>query len=194
MTLYQEVLAIFVVTNPIGNLPVLIALLKDFDLPKQRQILLREGILAYLIGLCFLFVGETFLDFINVSRYSISICGGSLLFIVALQMIFPHHQTDVEALKREPVIVPIATPLLAGGCMMTTILVLGQQDPNTARVFGAITLSSVIVIGVLMVAPYIHRLLGCRGIIALEQLMGMVLAMLGIEMIVSGIHLFLNTV
>lgn len=192
MTLYQKVLTLFIVTNPIGNLPIFIALLKDFNIARQRRILLREGLIAFIIAMGFLFLGETFLDFMQVKKYSISMCGGSLLFIVAMQMIFPHHQSNVEALKREPLVVPIATPLLAGGCMMTTILVYSQQDPNTLRVFSAICLSQFAVIAVLMVGPYLHKLLGKRGIIALEQLMGMVLSMLAIEMILSGIMLFLN--
>ena len=193
MNIFSGALTLFVVTNPIGNIPVLIALLKDFNTAHQRRILVREGVIAFVLAAAFLFVGESFLGLLKIERYSVSLCGGFLLFIVALQMIFPHHQSQVESLKKEPLVVPIATPLLTGGCVMTTILVLAKDFGSPIPALGALCLCQTVVLAVLLVAPYLHQLLGKRGLIALEQLMGMVLTMLAIEMINSGISLFLKT-
>ncbi len=83
---------------------------------------------------------------------------------------------------------------LAGGGLLTTIMIYGRRDGDNLKMLAAIALSFSVVITVLLLVPLLQRLLGQRGMSALEQLMGLVLAMLSIELILQGTTLFISTV
>lgn len=183
----------FIVTNPIGNSPTIIALIKDHSLRDQQKILLRESLFSMLLAIFFLFLGETFLNCLNIQGYALRISGGILLFIVSLHMIFSgRSEREVERPKQDPFIVPIATPLLSGAGLLTMIMLYSKQEANDMKILIAILLAWVGVTGILVLAPYLQIVLGKRGLSALEQLMGMLLAMIAIEMVVRGSSLFLT--
>ncbi len=183
----------FIVTNPIGNSPTIIALIKDHTLRQQQKILFRESIFSMLLAIFFLFLGETFLHNLCIKNYALTTSGGILLFIVALKMIFSdREESKVVGPKQDPFIVPIATPLLSGAGLLTMIMLYSKQEGNDIKILMAILLAWVGVTIVLVTAPYLQLLLGKRGLSALEQLMGMLLAMIAMEMIVQGSALFLT--
>lgn len=193
VSVFQLALIFFIVTNPIGNSPTIIALIKDHTLREQQKILFREAMFAMLLAIFFLFLGETFLCCLNIQDYALKISGGVLLFIVSLKMIFSGHgESEAEQPKHDPYIVPIATPLLSGAGLLAMIMLYAKQEANNVKLLIAILIAWVGVTGVLVAAPYLQVFLGKRGLLALEQLMGMLLAMIGIEMIVSGSALFLK--
>ncbi len=193
MTIIQLAMIFFIITNPIGNCPTIIALIKDHPIPQQQKILFRESMFALLLAIFFLFLGETFLSSLNIRNYALTISGGVLLFLVALKMIFSDRtETKADAPKQVPFIVPIATPLLSGAGLLTMIMLYSKQEANDLKIFLAILLAWVGVTGVLVAAPYLQVFLGKRGLAALEQLMGMLLAMIATEMIVQGSSLFLT--
>jgi multiple antibiotic resistance protein len=183
----------FIVTNPIGNSPTIIALVKDYSLKDQQKILFREAIFSMLLAIFFLFLGETFLKCLNIQNYALTTSGGTLLFIVALHMIFSNkNENSAEKPKQAPFIVPIATPLLSGAGLLTMIMLYSKQEGNDLKILLAILLAWVGVTTVLVTAPYLQIFIGKRGLFALEQLMGMLLAMIAMEMIVRGSSLFIT--
>lgn len=187
-------LTLFLVTNPIGNIPVIVALVKNFDFEKQRRIIFRESIISLIVALFFQFFGEVFLGLLNIQTYTVTICGGILLFIVALSMIFAKPSNGNErASVKEPFIVPIATPILSGPGLMAIIMLYSRQEDSIMVITSAILIAWIGVIGVLAVAPYLQKVLGKRGLIALEQLMGMILAAMSMGMIVNGVALFIKS-
>lgn len=193
MSILQLAMIFFIVTNPIGNSPTIIALIKDYPLRDQQKILLRESLFSMLLAIFFLFLGETFLNCLNIQGYALRISGGILLFIVSLNMIFSgRSEMEVEKPKQNPFIVPIATPLLSGAGLLTMIMLYSKQEANDMKILIAILLAWVGVTVILVLAPYLQIVLGKRGLSALEQLMGMLLAMIAIEMIVRGSSLFLT--
>ncbi len=188
-------LAFFLVTNPIGNTPTILALVKDYDFDKQKKIVFREGIIALLVALFFQFFGEVFLGLLNIETYTVTICGGLLLFIVALNMIFTKAQTgDAAKLKKEPFIVPIATPILSGPGLMSIIMLFARKEQNPLMITTAIFIAWIGVMAVLMAGPYLQRTLGKRGMTALEQMMGMILAIMSMGMIVKGTAMYIKTI
>lgn len=185
----------FLITNPIGNSPAILTLVKDFPLKRQKYILMREGVISLLLALFFQYFGEAFLSMLMLKDYTISLCGGTLLFIVALDLIFPDHTKQVkETSKSEPFFVPIATPLLAGPGLVTVVMLYSRQIPSELTLSLALVLSWFFVSIVLLITPYLQKILGDRGIVALEQFMGMVVAMMSVEMIVKGVQLFLQNI
>lgn len=187
----QIILTLFLVANPIGNIPALVALVKDFDFEKQRKILFREGIFSLLIALFFLYLGEQFLQVIQIQRYAISMSGGILLFLVSLDMIFPPKPVNgVERKLHEPFIVPIATPLIVGGGVLSTIMILSGKVEDQLKLTLGLVIAWVFVIAIMVSSAYLNKILGKRGLLALEQLMGMLLCMLSIEIFMRGFTVF----
>jgi len=111
-------------------------------------------------------------------------------FFVAIYMIFPPKISlqNTQNLQ-EPFLVPIATPLLAGGAVLTTILVANAEMP-TSDVFYGITLAWIPITIIVTASVYLQKFLGKRGVIALERLMGMLLCMLAVKIITNGIAQF----
>jgi multiple antibiotic resistance protein len=185
----------FLLSNPVGNSPAIVSLLKGIDFHRQKRIMLRESFFALLIGIFFLYMGKTFLGLLGVEQYTLSLCSGMLLFLVAFEMIFPRHDNDVqqESLKREPFIVPIATPLISGPSFMTIVMLYAAQEPHL-KVLSAMCIAWIGVTAVLCSAPYLQKVLGNRGLVALEQLMGMLLAMMAVETAISGLHVYISQI
>lgn len=194
MSLFQIALTFFLVSNPIGNSPTVLALVKNFDFARQKKILLREGIISLGMAIFFQYFGEKFLGLLHVSDYAMTLCGGILLLLISLSMIFPKVEpANTPSSKQEPFIVPIATPLLSGPGVLTMIMLFAKQEANDLKITLSILLAWSGVIFILFVAPYTQRILGQRGLEALEKLMGMILSMMAVSMLVSGINLFLKT-
>lgn len=194
-SLYRLALTYFIIINPIGNLPAIIALIKDFDFQQQKRIMLRESFFTLIVALVFQFVGEYFLGLLHIEQPALSLCGGTLLFFCALSMIFPQKTTEgVARITQEPFIVPIATPLLAGPGTLTFIMVTAAREPVVMKVTSAIVLAGLGVMAVLMSGPYLQRLLGKRGLIVLEQIMGMLLLLMAVGMFMQGLEVFVHCV
>ena len=193
MSILQLALTFFIITNPIGNSPAIIALIKDHTVREQQKILFRESMFALILALFFLFLGEAFLNCLNIQNYSLKISGGILLFLVAIKMIFSScNESESEKPKKDPFIVPIATPLLSGAGLLTIIMLYSKQEANEWKIMLAILIAWIGITAVLVAAPYMQILLGKRGLSALEQLMGMIMAMIAMEMLVTGFSLFLS--
>ncbi|MDF2549035.1 MAG: putative rane family protein [Chlamydiales bacterium] len=191
MSFLSLALALFLVANPIGNTPAFVALVKDYPFEKQKRIMQREWLISLALALFFLLIGQKFLDLLCIKQYAVSIAGGFLLLTVSLDMIFPSTKVETESLKCEPLVVPIATPLITGpGCIATIMLF--AKEHGFLETLGAILTAWTLVGIVLIAAPYVNRLLGRRGLIILEQLMGMVVSMISLQMIVQGTSSFLK--
>lgn len=187
-------LTFFLIANPVGNSPAIIALVKDFDFSRQKKILLREATFALLFALFFQYFGEVFLGGLNIKDYSLTITGGLLLLLVAYGMIF--HDNTSEAIvssKQEPFIVPIATPILSGPGLLSVIMLFSTRERDDVKITLAILIAWIGIYLILAIAPYLQKILGKRGLIALEQVMGMILALISMEMVVKGSALLLKT-
>ena len=184
-------LMLFFMANPIGNVPVFVSLVKEFEFHRQRWILFREAVFSLLLAYFFLFLGEPFLNSILIEPYTVTLTGGVLVFLISLNMIFPVYTEGKgeKPITREPFIVPIATPLLTGGGCFALILVLAKQAP-LANVSLAILLAWIPVILVVVASVYLQKILGKRALIAIEQFMGMLLLMMAIQMLSKGLHNF----
>lgn len=193
MTVWSIALTLFLVANPIGNTPAFVTLVKDFAFERQKIILFREAVISFLLAVFFLFIGEHFLSAIQIQPYAVSISGGTLLFLVALNMIFPPQNANGKDKKpQEPFIVPIATPLIAGGGTLSTIMIYSAKEQNDLKMFLAICIAWIGVIFVVVSSAYLQKVFGKRGLLALEQLMGMILTMISMEIIVKGVMMFMQ--
>jgi len=193
LSIWSLALTFFLVANPIGNSPAVLALIKKYSFDRQKKIVIRETLFALIIALFFQFFGEYFLDLLHVSHAALALTGGLVLFLVALQMLF--HQPDDEGTleQQEPFIVPIALPLVSGPGLMTMIMVNAAQEADNFKITSAILIAWVGVALVLVTSPYLNKIVGKHGMAALEQVMGMVLGLLSVQMLVSGLQVYIQT-
>ncbi len=187
--------ALFLLMDPIGNVPIFISVLKDIDPKRQQFIIFRELIIALIIIIAFNFMGNLLLDFLHVERSTLLIAGGIILFIIALKMIFPgRRDPDVDVSPdKEPFIVPLAIPLVAGPAVLAAVMLYSHQEHNEWIIIGAIVLAWVASTIILLGSTYLKKLLGWRGLVACERLMGLLLILLAVQMFMGGVALFLDT-
>lgn len=195
MSIFTIALTFFIVANPVGNSPAIIALIKHFDFARQRFLAFREAMIALALALFFQYFGDIFLSFLNIQAYSLTITGGFLLFVVALGMIFSVPTIEgAETIHKEPFIVPIAMPIISGPGLLATIMIFSKREQNNFKITAAILLAWIGITAVMTFSPYLQRILGKRGLAAMEQLMGMILALISLDMIIKGSGLLYQSI
>ena len=189
MDTWSAAITLFLIMDPLGNLPVFMSVLKTIEPKRRRIVLARELFFSLIIMFTFLFSGQVVLDFLNVRQESVSIAGGIILFLIGLKMIFP-QPGGVTGLTsgEEPFIVPLAIPMIAGPSVLAALILLANQDQSRmldwSMALGAAWLATATI---LMLSNTLHKLLGERGLTAIERLMGMILIMISIQMLLDGI-------
>jgi len=192
MNLYSATVTLFLVMDSLGNIPIFLSILNTVEASKRRSILLRESFIAFLVLVLFLFAGQTIMKGLNVSESALGIAGGIVLFLISLKMVFPHAEDTLrERQLGEPFIVPLAIPLLAGPSAMAIVLLFATQEPQKMFYwFMAVALASVASTIVLLFANTLRRILGQKGLVAVERLMGMLLITMSVEMFLKGIDTY----
>lgn len=193
MTALSAMLLIFLVMDPLGNVPLFLVLLEKVDPKRRRLVLLRESLFALGFLLLFLYVGRYLLNLLQISQPALGIAGGVVLFLIALRMIFPQPGGVFGPTPDgEPFIVPIAIPLIAGPSALATVMLMATRDPGhmlwwTLAIIGAWLLSTMILVS----SESLRRVLRPRGLVAIERLMGMILMTVAVQMLLSGTSDFL---
>lgn len=190
MTVLSAAVLLFLVMDPLGNVPFFLSALKHVAPARQRVVVVRELLIALGVLVFFLFTGRYVLAALHITEPALSIAGGVILFLIALRMIFPSPERPLrEAVEGEPFIVPLAIPYVAGPSALATVLLLMSQEPGRwpawlLAVVLAWAASSVI----LYFGSGMHRFIGDRGLVAMERLMGMVLITISVQMLLTGIQ------
>lgn len=186
---------LFLVMDPIGNVPVFNAILSNLDEKRRTRVVARELLIALFILLSFLLAGNAILAFLGLSQSSLNIAGGVLLFIISLRMIFPSpHNNDDENVEDDPFIVPLAVPLTAGPSTIAVLLLLSSNQPDRMIEWSvALIMAWLGATVILLSSPVLLKIIGKRGSRALERLMGMVLVILATQMLLNGIRDFIES-
>ena len=195
MDILSAGLTLLLIMDPLGNIPVFLSVLKKVENEsRKRKILIRELAIALIVLLVFLFVGQYFLQWLNLRKEAVHIAGGIVLFLIALRMIFPTEKGVMGDLPEgEPFIVPLAVPLLAGPSTLAMLILLARSQPDRIfdwliAVLGAWGVTSLIILS----STSFHKILGNRGLMAVEKLMGMVLVAISVQMLLDGITTYLK--
>ena len=106
--------------------------------------------------------------------------------MIALGMVSPGRRVIDDQGMEDPLVVPIAMPLIAGPGAISTVILLAQNNP-VRDVAVAVAVAWLATAVILTVSPLVFRLLGSRGALALERLMGILLVMLSVQMVLDGI-------
>lgn len=190
--LMTAVVTLFLVMDPLGNIPLFLSVLKTVPPARRRFVILREVAFAFLVLVLFLFAGNALLRFLGLEQEAVSIAGGIVLFLIALRMIFPVETPPSETIEGEPFLVPLAIPLVAGPSALATLLLIQQTAGfTTGTLLIALTIAWALSAVILLSSTVMYRLLGQRGLIAIERLMGMLLVMVAVQMLMNGVKTFM---
>ena len=192
MTLASAIVLLFLVIDPFGNVPFFVAALKDVDPLRRRRVIVRELLIAYVVMVAFLFLGQPFLRIVGISGPALTIAGGVILFLIALRMVFPiRGRTAQEDTEGEPFIVPLAIPYIAGPSVLAVELLLMSDEPARWLVWLlAISAAWAGTAIVVLFGNQVAERLGSRGLIAIERLMGMILVAIAIQMFLTGADMY----
>lgn len=196
MGVLTAAITLFLIMDPLGNLPIFISILDDVPQHRRRKILIRELLISLFIMFIFLFAGKSILGFLHLKQESVGIAGGVVLFLIAIKMIFPAPKQDraQQSNMPEPFLVPLAIPMIAGPSILAALILLASQDSSRMLDW---TLALIIAwVGnclILLLSEFVQKLLRKRGLIALERLMGMILIMIAVQMLLDGVGSYLSS-
>lgn len=188
----------FAVIDPVGTVPVFIAATSQFDEKAKRKIALQAACAAALILLFFIIAGELILTAIDIPLPAFEIAGGIVLFLFALTMIFGDSKPDTELQMvkgdTETAIFPLAVPSLASpGAMLAAVLLTENSSFSISQqVQTAGVMISVLFIAFLLMlaASWIHRFIGNSGASIISKVMGLILASVATNSVLSGIKVY----
>jgi small neutral amino acid transporter SnatA (MarC family) len=195
MTIASAALLLFLILDPLGNIPVFLGLLKPLPEKRRRIVLARELLIALGVLMVFLWGGKYALELMHLRQESVSIAGGIVLFLIGLRMIFPRPEGLMGDLPGgEPFIVPMAIPLVAGPSGMAAVMLMGSNEPGRLGEWSlALLIAWVATALILFSATYLYRWLGTRVLIAVERLMGMLLVAISVQMFLDGLGTYVNS-
>lgn len=181
---------LLLVLDPFGSLPVFVSVMRQVAPERRARVAVRESAIAFGVLVTFMLTGQGFLTLMRLSERSLEVAGGVILLIIAMRMIFASggeiYASDGKG--REPLIFPLAVPLLAGPSAMATVLLLASRQPERLLEWvGALTVAMLVSATVLLGADRIRRWIGSSMVSAIEKLMGLVLTAIAIEMILAGL-------
>ncbi len=192
--------AIFIIVDPIGLLPLFIALTHNYSKKRIKHTVWLACLTAAFVLIIFAFAGDIILEFFGVTIPAFRIAGGIIIFIIALGMLQAKRtrlkttpEEEEKGLEQEEVgIVPIGIPMLAGPGAITTVIVFtsSSQQYNTYITITAIMLTLFFAFFILKQAVSIHRILGPTGLNIFTRLMGLILAVISVQFVIDGIKEF----
>jgi multiple antibiotic resistance protein len=193
--LVTSFVTLFVVIDPLGLIPLFIALTRGMAPDHRRAVGLRACVIAALLLTLFGLFGQKLLDFVGISMPAFRIAGGILLFLTALDMLFERRTQRREGqmpdADHDPSVFPLAMPLIAGpGALAAMILLVGQSGPGLqgkALVLALMLVVIAVIYVLFLAAGPIERALGRTGTMVITRLLGMLLAALSVQFVIDGI-------
>jgi len=195
MPLLSAIILLFLVMDPIGNVPLYVAALSRVDPARRYRVVIRELLIALVVVLLSVAVGRPVVKLLQLTDPALTISGGVILFLIALRMVFPPADGSSfgDAPDGEPFIVPMAIPLVAGPSVLATVLFLVAREPGSIlKWLLAVLAAWGGTAAILVLSAPIGNFLGRRGMIAMERLMGMVLTAIAVQMFLTGLASFLK--
>lgn len=195
-SIIQDFFLIWAVVDPVGTVPVFLAVTSRIPASQRRSIAIRAVIVATLVLLFFILVGEPLLQSLQIPLPAFQVAGGIVLFIFALTMIFGESKPDEELHMvkngKHSAIFPLAIPSIASpGAMMAVVL---MTENHRFSVFDQMVTTIILILvmaltlALMLLAPFIQKLIGESGASVVSRVMGLILASVATNSILLGIQ------
>ncbi|MCC5828429.1 MAG: MarC family protein [Phycisphaeraceae bacterium] len=189
MTLWAAFITLFLVLDALGNVPTFMVLTGGLSARRRRVVIIRENLIAWLVLAGCLFFGPALFHSMRVSPEAIGIAGGVVMFLIAIRMIFndPRQIFPTEESLGEPLVVPLAIPLIAGPSAIAIVSMLATREPDRMGTWLlALTLACAASLSIFLAASPLVSLLGERGLRAAQRLMGMLLTVIATQTLIDA--------
>jgi multiple antibiotic resistance protein len=195
-----EFVTLWVMIDPLGSVPVYLAVTGHLEPPLRRQAAFLAVGVALLVLLFFIVAGQIVLVSIGISLLSFQIAGGIVLFLFALQLIHgtlaPDHGQTRTTSGLEHAIYPLAIPSIAGpGAMLSVVLLTDNARHNTfdqMLTVAVVALVLVLALILFLLAEPIARLIGKSGANIIGRIMGMLLAAVAVDTVLRALAAWLR--
>jgi multiple antibiotic resistance protein len=189
MEFLSVAITLFLIMDPFGNIPIFLPILEKVSPERRRKVLVRELLLALVVIVLFVFCGRYAMSFLGLERDAVSMAGGIILFLIGIRMVFPatkgHSDLDFEG---EPLLVPMAVPLIAGPSLLAVLLLFSTGGPvHLLHLLISALIAWAASFIVLFSSTFLFRFFTKRGLVAIERLMGMVLVALAVQLFLDGV-------
>jgi multiple antibiotic resistance protein len=200
-TIVREFIALWVVIDPIGSIPVFIAVCAGLSAAAQRKVAIRAIVVSAAILLFFLVGGQVLLEALEIHLAAFQIAGGIVLFLFALTMIFGESKVEEETRQINPnasdlAIFPLAVPSIASpGAMLAVVMLTDNHRYSVAeQMITAATMLTVLALTLLMffMAAPILRVIGSSGASVVSRVMGLILASVAVDNILRAVTIYFN--
>lgn len=203
MSHYIELLSVFiiqlfVIVDPLAGIPIFLAITPGKTKPERRALARRSCSIAYLVIVFFLLAGSSILDYFGITTSAVRICGGILLFIISLELLYGKATGTETSIREERLaeekedvsVTPLAIPLLAGpGAIATTFVFAGRAD--SALAYATLVAGAAIVFAFVYVvlhwAEELAGVIGALGMKIITRIMGLLLAFIAVQYVIDGI-------
>lgn len=190
----------FAVIDPIGTIPVFLAVTNKFDAKAKRKIAIQATIISSIILIFFIIAGEIILTSIDIPLSSFQIAGGIVLFLFALTMIFgeskPEEELKTISTHSETAIFPLSVPSIASpGAILAAVL---MTENHKYTFFEQVQTTGIMLVVMLMVflfmlaSSFIHRYIGNSGASIISRVMGLILSSVAVNNILEGFKIYFS--
>ena len=174
---------LFAVIDIVGNIPIIIDLRKKVGHIQSE----KASIIAGIIMIFFLFIGENILSLIGIDVNSFAVAGSFVLFFIALEMILGITLYKEEGTNLTASVFPLAFPLIAGPGSLTTLLAI-KSEYSTPNIIIAIIINVILIYLVLKTSKKIEKIIGQNGIQITRKVFGVVLLAIAVKLFTSNIQ------
>jgi multiple antibiotic resistance protein len=183
--IFTAFMVLFAVIDIVGNIPIIIDLRKKVGHIQSE----KASLIAGVIMVVFLFLGQSLLELIGIDVYSFAVAGSFILFFIALEMILgiTLYKDDDESESITATVFPLAFPLIAGPGSLTTLLSL-RAEFFIENIIIAVLCNVVVIYLVLKTSPKIERIIGANGIKIIRKIFGVILLAIAVKLFAANIQ------
>ncbi len=189
---------LFIIVDPVGGVPVFLGITPRNSAAERRRMAFRGSLCAFLVVVFFILLGPFLLGYFGIGTPAVRICGGILLFVIALEMLYgrvsgtetSRREERLAEAKEDISITPLAIPLLAGPGTITTSLIFAARAadvPSYLALLFAAALVFTLSYLLLRESEPLLRVFGRLGTVVLTRIMGLVLAFLAVQYVLDGL-------
>lgn len=186
----ETAVTLAVIMDPVGLAPIFVVMTRRLESGARQRAAVRAVLAAGGLILGFALFGGLVLDYLNVSVDSLSIAGGLLLLLVALEMLRGQDYPDEDGGAADIALVPLATPLLAGPGAIATVIVLSNKHDDfggRASVIAGILVAMALVGVVMLAAERVSRMVPEAFVQFLTRVFGLLLSAIAVQLVVNGV-------
>ena len=183
--IFTAFMVLFAVIDIVGNIPIIIDLRKKVGHIQSE----KASLIAGVIMVVFLFLGQSLLELIGIDVYSFAVAGSFILFFIALEMILgiTLYKDDEDSDSITSTVFPLAFPLIAGPGSLTTLLSL-RAEFHTENIIIAVLCNVLVIYVVLKTSPKIERIIGANGIKIIRKIFGVILLAIAVKLFTANIQ------